>query len=88
VKEGEKMHNLSNNLKVFRIQNNMKQQDVADHLNITQEAYSHYEKGKREPNIDTLIKLAELFRVSVDVLIGRYVNVFDNNTDCKNLKAV
>jgi len=73
---------------MFRNQSKMTQQQVADYLNITQEAYSHYEKGKREPDITNLIKLAELFSISLDILTGRYVNAFDAHAECDNLKAV
>jgi len=82
------MHDLPKNLKMLRKQKNITQQNIAIQLNISQEAYSLYENGKREPNIDTLIKLAELFGVSLDILTGRYVNTFANNTNCTNMKAV
>ena len=79
MEEGEEMHNLPSNLKLLRKQKRMTQQQVADHLNITHAAYNFYERGTREPNLNTLIKLAELFEVSLDILTGRYVNVFNNN---------
>jgi transcriptional regulator with XRE-family HTH domain len=82
------MHNLSNNLKFFRTQKKMTQKQIADHLNITHTAYNYYEKGTREPNLNTLIKLAELFGVSLDILTGRYVNVFESSAVCPKMKAV
>lgn len=39
-------------------------------LNISREALSHYENGKREPSIDMLIKMSEYFNVSIDFLIN------------------
>lgn len=59
------------NLKLLRKQKKMTQQDVANHLGCTPGVYSRYETGIREPSIETLIKLANLFDVSVDHLIGR-----------------
>ena len=61
--------------KVFfrlRKENNMTQEEVARKLNITQRTYAHYEKGTNEPSIDTLIKLADIYRVPIDILVGRY----------------
>ncbi len=44
---------------------------VAAHLHITQPSYIRYENGSAEPSIDTLIRLAELFDVTIDYLVGR-----------------
>ncbi len=51
--------------------NNLTQCQVAKHLNITQPSYIRYENGSSEPTIDTLIKLADLFDISIDYLVGR-----------------
>ena len=67
------MHNLPNTLKMFRIKNKFTQQHIADYLSVSQQAYSSYEQGTREPDLDTLIKLAELFTVPLDILVGRYI---------------
>ncbi len=50
------------------------QTDIANKLFITQNGYASYENGRTEPNIETLIKLADIFNVSVDYLIGRTNN--------------
>ena len=48
------------------------QGDVAEQLGFSgPAAYSNYEQGKGEPNIETLSKLADLFGVTVDYLLGR-----------------
>ncbi len=39
-------------------------------LNISREALSHYETGKREPSLDMLNKLSKYFNVSIDYLIN------------------
>ena len=50
----------------------MTQKDVAKALNISQFAVSKWERGEgSEPSIGRLIQLADLYNVSVDVLIGR-----------------
>lgn len=63
---------LSKNLKELRVQSELTQQQVADKIHISQRAYAFYETGEREPKIKTLINLAELYKVPIDVLVGRY----------------
>lgn len=64
------MSNLPYMLSALRKEQNLSQKDIAEHLNISRQAYARYEKGEREPNIDTLSNLARFFRVSLDYLIG------------------
>ena len=45
------------------------QQKVAMDLNISREALSHYETGKRNPDLNMLIALSKYFNVSIDYLI-------------------
>lgn len=49
---------------------NIKQKDVASAIGIYTSTMSQYVTGVREPDIETLIKLADYFGVSVDYLIG------------------
>lgn len=51
--------------------NQLTQRQVADYLGISQPSYIRYENGQSEPNLANLVKLAELFDVSVDYLLGR-----------------
>jgi len=48
---------------------NLNQQKVAMDLNISQEALSYYENGKREPSLALLLEMSEYFNVSVNYLI-------------------
>lgn len=57
------------NLKSIRKQRKLRQEDLANYLNIKQATYSGYESGKYEPNIETLIKLADYFHTSIDNLV-------------------
>lgn len=52
---------------------NLSQADVAKQLGITQQAYANYERGVREADYNTLNKLAAIFNVSTDYLLGRDV---------------
>ena len=62
---------LHERLSELRKKNKLTQQRVADYLGISRGAYANYETGAREPDTDTLIKLADLFGVTVDSLVGR-----------------
>ncbi len=57
-------------LKKVRQERNLNQLKVAMDLNISREALSHYETGRREPSIDMLRKLSAYFNVSIDYLIN------------------
>ena len=56
---------VNENLKAVREKKRVSQQDVADYLGITRQAYSHYEVGRRKPDYETLLKLAEFYGISV-----------------------
>lgn len=56
-------------LKKIRKMRNLNQQKVAMDLNISREALSHYENGKREPSLGMLIRMSQYFNVSIDYLI-------------------
>ena len=51
-------------LKMIRIQNKLTQQQVADALGITRSAYCSYEIGRRSPDLDSLIRLSEFYRLN------------------------
>ena len=57
-------------LKLIRKQKNLNQLKVALDLNISREALSHYENGKRNPDIEMLRRLSKYFNVSIDFLIN------------------
>lgn len=59
-----------NRIKEVREQKGFSQSDVAKNLGITRQAVSLYEKGRREPKLETWQKLADFFGVSVPYLQG------------------
>ena len=61
-------------LKLLRKQKHMSQLSLAMKLNTTQMSISRYETGKREPNLKTLILIADFFDVSIDYLLERTDN--------------
>lgn len=68
------MDKFCNNLKYLRKSKSITQQELADLLGISRQGYAKYENDLGEPDISTLIKLADYFDVSVDSLIGRTSN--------------
>jgi len=56
-------------LKQIRAGKGVSQQSVADYLEISRQAYSNYENGNREPDTETLLKLAEYFGLTVDEIL-------------------
>lgn len=73
------------NLKKVRIERKMSQQEIAKKLNISQATYWGYEVGKYEPNIELLLKMSEIFKVSVDYLLG---NKNDFSLDLSNMSSI
>lgn len=62
---------LSENIKFYRVQAGMSQAKLGDLLNVTQQAVAKWEKGTSEPDSIALNFMANLFKISVDELLGR-----------------
>lgn len=77
------------NLKKLRIEKGISQQKLADIIEVSQQSINKYENHKIEPDIQTLIKIADYFETSVDYLIGHSdikriienVSTYDLNDD-------
>lgn len=59
------------NIRSLRIDNGYTQKQIGDYLGISQNTYSQYEIGVLKYPVDVLMKLADLYGVSVDYLLGR-----------------
>ena len=64
------MENLAERMKELRLEKKMKQVEVANAIGISTTAYCNYESGNRDPQTATLVKLAQLYHVSADYLLG------------------
>lgn len=62
---------ISQMLKKVRQEKGVTAKAVADELGILPDTYRSYETGRREPNLETLIAIANYYNVSVDYLLGR-----------------
>lgn len=57
-------------LRKIRTLKGLTQQQVADGIQCSSTVYARYERGEREPSIDTLLRLSAFLEVSVDCLLG------------------
>ena len=58
-------------IRELREDNDIKQVQIADYLGVQQTTYSKYELGKINIPIESLIKIADFYGVSLDYLVGR-----------------
>lgn len=58
------------NLKIARERKGLSQKDIAEGIGVAKSTYSLYESGNREPNVQTIKKIADLLNVSADELLG------------------
>lgn len=58
-------------LRELRTDRNIRQEEIAQHLGITRQAYGKYESDERQPSYNILVKIADYFNVSLDYLLGR-----------------
>lgn len=73
------MNSFPTQIKKLRESRRIYQREIAEALGVTTRAYQFYESGRSEPNIKTLIAIADYYHVSVDYLLGR-TDVPDLNT--------
>ena len=62
---------IGHQLKKFRELAGMKQYQMAALLHLGETTYGNYERGVREPGIDTLKRACDIFHITMDVMVGR-----------------
>lgn len=60
---------LAYNLRRYREAYDYTQQALADRISISRQAYSNYETGKRDPDLDLLTRLCEVYSITLDQLV-------------------
>lgn len=58
-------------LKQLRSENSLSQKEFGNALGVSRQAVGYWEKGEREPDMDTIKKIAEYFDVSINYLFGK-----------------
>lgn len=69
---------IGSNIRALRKKNYLPQEQLAETLNMTRQTLSNYELGKRIPDIYELIRIADLFHVSLDEMVGRNPDNYKN----------
>ena len=67
-------------LKLLRKQYHLSQIDLGRLLGVSKVSVSSYEKGLRNPSMQTLLTILRIFNVSADYLLGRELNVINEDT--------
>ncbi len=82
------MVELSNRIKLLRMEKRLTQKQLANRLNVSKGIVSAYETGSRFPSYDILVKLALIFKCTTDYLLGlekkRFMDIShlsDNNIE-------
>lgn len=74
------------NIRFLRQKYQFSQQQLSDRLNIPRTTVGDYERGHTEPNIDTLLRIAELYQVSVELLLR--FNLSEEGMDISEKKGL
>lgn len=75
-------------LKQLRKEKQITQANLAEDLNITQQAVAKWEAGKAAPDKNMLLRLAEYFKVSIDFLFGRNEKIVGPSLPAPNLVSI
>lgn len=74
-------------LKKLRKDINLTQAELSHRLSISRSSLSLYEINKRDPDSETIKKIADFFEVSLDYLYGRTSDTFNSKTKITNISA-
>lgn len=77
----------ANRLAEMRRAHGLSQEELAEKLNISRQAVSKWERAESSPDTDNLIALAQLYGVSLDVLLGLKVPQPPDDTDAAEYEA-
>ena len=75
----------SERLKELRKQAHLTQVELASKLGIVQSSYADWERGKKKPTQENLVKIAQILNVSVDYLVG---NSEEKNDELDNIELL
>ena len=69
---------VSDNIKFLRKNNHLTQEQLAEKIGIKRSLLGAYEEGRADPRLNNLLKISEIFKVSVDTLISEDVSGFES----------
>ena len=82
------MASLADNLRELRLGRGMSQQMLAEHLGLSVAAVSKWEGGQSRPDIDMLLRLASLYQVSTDRLLGYQAGLMSAQQTAQQIKQL
>ncbi|WP_197483485.1 helix-turn-helix domain-containing protein [Paenibacillus elgii] len=59
------------NLRIEREKREWTQKSISNKLGVAASTYSNWERGERQPDLEVLIRLADIYQISLDQLVGR-----------------
>ena len=62
--------NLGSQIKRYRNELHLSQEELAEKIFVSRQSVSNWENGKTEPDIETLTKIAQIFDISIDELMA------------------
>lgn len=80
-------------MKLLRKEQCMTQDQLADYLNVSRQSVTGYENDGVEPSLNVLVKIGDIFNISLDYLLGRTeekhnINLLDADTKEFLLKVI
>ncbi|HEF1899108.1 helix-turn-helix domain-containing protein [Bacillus cereus group sp. MYBK108-2] len=75
------MKTFGNIIRDLRKQKGITQKELAKSLQLSESTIGMYERNERQPDYNTLIRIADYFKVSTDFLLGRDFDVERNRND-------
>jgi transcriptional regulator with XRE-family HTH domain len=66
---------------MIRKENKKTQEEVADFLGITKQAYFRYEKGTRRISLDNLLKITKYYNLDSDYFFGKFYSIQESNSN-------
>ncbi len=62
---------LKHRIREMRIIKGLRQEDIAAELGVSQGTYNNWETGRRTPELETILKIADFYDVKLDYIFGR-----------------
>ncbi len=71
--------------KILRKQNNFTQEEIAEKLGVSRQAVAKWERGETQPDVESCVKLADLYGISLDMLLRDVESQYEYEGDGKHV---
>lgn len=79
------MYDIGKRIRLLRLQNNMTQEELGRKIGVKYNTIASYERGDNLPSIHKLIAIADVFGISLDELVGRSYNTYEEKLEKRRL---